>query len=646
MFEFVRTHNRLFQFLLLILVVPAFVLTGAYQGYRAMSNGGGGVATVDGHKITQAEWDAAQREQVDRIRRQAPNVDVRMFDTPAMRRQTLDNLVRERVLQTAAAKSHFVATGDRVLNVYMNDPQFAQFRTADGALDKEALRVALSSQGLTVGAFEQMLRQQLEQRQVMFGIGGTVFAPAAAASSAVDAMFQQREFQQQRFDTKDYLAKVSPTDTDIQAYYKDPANAAQFQSPEQASIEYVVLDVDAIKKTLTVPEKDLQEYYKANESRYTVPEERRASHILIKADKSAPAAERAAAKAKAEALLAEVKKNPANFADVARKNSQDGGSAQNGGDLDFFARGAMVKPFEDAAFALKPGGISDVVESDFGYHIIQVTQARGGDKKPLEQVRAEIEDEIKKQLAQAKFSELAVDFTNTVYEQPDSLKPAADKLKLPIQTAQGITRTAGPAAKGPLASPKFLEALFKNDVLRNKKNTEAVDAGASQLISARVVNYSPAATQPLAEVSARVKEKLVARQAAALARKEGEARLAELRKAPETALADAPQLVSRAQPRDVAKPVVDAVLKAPAAKLPAIEGVDLGDQGYVIAKVTKVLGRDPVAADPVRAQGQYAQAWAAAEAQAYYAALKTRYKVDVHPAAGAAEEAAASAAGN
>jgi peptidyl-prolyl cis-trans isomerase D len=645
MFEFVRTHNRLFQFLLLVLIVPAFVLTGAYQGYRSMA-GSGGVAVVDGHKITQAEWDAAQRDQIDRYRRQAPNVDVRMFDTPAVRLQTLDNLVRERVLQTAALKSNFTATPDRVLNVYMNDPQFAQFRGAGGGFDKEALTIALSAQGMTVAGFEQTLRQQLEMRQVMFGIGGTVFAPAAAASGAIDAMFQQREFQQQRFDPKDYLAKVSPSDADIQAYYKDPAHAAQFMSPEQASIEYVVLDVEAIKKTLTVPEDKLREYYKENEKRYAVAEERRASHILIKADKSAPAAERAQAKAKAEALLAEVKKNPASFADVARKNSQDTGSALNGGDLDFFGRGAMVKPFEDAAFALKPGGISDVVESDFGYHIIQVTQARGGETKSFDQVRPEIEDEVKKQLAQARYSDAAVEFTNMVYEQPDSLKPVADKLKLPIQTAQGVARTAGPAAKGPLASPKFLEALFSNDALRNKKNTEAVDAGSSQLISARVVTYSPAAMKPLAEVTASVKEKLVAKQAAALARKEGEARLAELRKAPETALTGAAQVVSRAQARELPKPLIDAVLKAPAAKLPAVDGVDLGDQGYVIVKVTKVLGRDPMAADTVRSQGQYAQAWAAAEAQAYYAALKSRYKVDVHPGTAAAEEAAASGTGN
>ena len=644
MFEFVRTHNRLFQFLLLILIVPAFVVTGV-QGYRTMQSGGAGVATVDGHKITQAEWDAAHREQVDRVRRQAPNVDPRMFDTPAMRQQTLDTLVRDRVLQTAAVRSNFIATRERLQQIFFNDPQFASFIKPDGTLDKPALEGVLSSQGLTWDGFIALLGKQLESQQVLYGVGGTAFAPATAASGAIDAMFQQREFQQQRFDTKDYLSKVSPTDAEIEAYYKDPVNASQFKSPEQANIDYVVLDLDAVKKGITVSDKDLHDYYEANKAiRYSVPEERRASHILIKADKSAPAAERSAAKAKAEALLAEVKKNPASFAEVARKNSQDTGSAANGGDLDFFGRGAMVKPFEEAAFALKPGAISDVVESDFGYHVIQLAQVRGGEVKPFDQVRAEVEDEVKRQQAQTGFSAASLEFTNLVYEQGDSLKPAADKLKLGVQSAKNVTRTPAPGAKGPLASPKFLEALFSKNALQDKHNTEAVDVGGNQLVSAHVVSYSPAATQPLAEVSARIKEKLVAKQAAALARKEGEARLAELRKAPETALAAAPQLVSRAQAQDIAKPVVDAVLKAPATKLPAFEGVDLGDQGYVVAKVTKVLGRDPVAADPVRAQSEYARAWAAAEAQAYYVALKTRYKVEVTPQAAVPEDAAASAA--
>ncbi|HEV7914373.1 MAG TPA: SurA N-terminal domain-containing protein [Albitalea sp.] len=639
MFDFVRTHTRLFQFILVLLIFPSFVFFGI-QGYSRFTEGGKTVvATVAGRDITQAEWDAAHRDQIERVRRQMPGIDAKMFDTPQMRQQTLDTLVRERVMLAAADKLHLLTTDDRLLRLFTSDPQFAQLRNPDGSVNKEFL----AAQGMSSEMFAQRLRQDLTLRQVMQGVNGTVFAPNAAAAPSFDAFFQQREAQVQRFDTKDYLAKVTPTDADIEKYYKDPAHAAQFQAPEQADIEYVALDLDSLKKSVTVPEDDLKKYYSENEARYSTPEERRASHILIKADKSAPAADRAKAKARAEALLAEAKKNPSAFAELAKKNSEDPGSAERGGDLDFFGRGAMVKPFEDAAFALKPGELSGIVESDFGYHIIQTTGARGGEKKSYEQVRAEIEDEVRKQLAQKKFSEVAVDFTNVVYEQADSLKPAVDKFKLELKKAQNVKRTPTPGSTGPLASPKFLDALFARDTIANKRNTDAVETAPNQLVSGRIVQYAPAHTLPLGDVKDKVREKVAAQMAAAQARKEGEARLAELKKSPQTALPGEAQVVSRATAKDLPRPVVDAVLRANPAELPALLGVDLGDAGYIVTRVTKVLGRDPIAADAGRAQAQYAQAWGDAETQAYYAALKSRLKVDLKEKAHAADAASAAA---
>ena len=630
MFEFVRTHTRILQFILLILIVPSFVVFGI-QGYSRLSDGANAtVATVAGQKITQSELDAAHRRQIDMLRNQMPNVDVKMFDTPQMKRNTLDSLVREKVLLVAADKAGYETTDERLLREYMTNRQFDQFRKPDGGLNVAALEGALAAQGLSKQGFDRLKREELAMRQVQAGIAGTVFAPATAASGAIDAMFQQREVQVQRFDTKDYLSKVNPSQADIEAYYKDPAHVAEFQTKEKADIEYVVLDLEAIKKGIKVPEEELKKYYTENEKSFTVPEERRASHILIKVEKDT-ADERAKAKAKAEALQAELTKNPAAFADIARKNSQDPGSAEKGGDTDLFiGRGDTDKAYEDALFALKkPGDLSPVTETKEGFYILQLKAARGGDKRSFESVRAEIEQERKKQLAQAEFSKDATDFTNLVYEQADSLKPAADRLKLEVRTAKGVTRTPAADAAGPLASPKLLEALFSADALRNKRNTEAVETSASTLVSARITQYSPAATPPLAEVSAKVREKVVAIQAAALARKEGEARLAALRQTPTTDLGSPPMTVSRAQAKDLPRPVVDAVLKAPANPLPAVTGVDLGNDGYAVARVLKILGRDPIAADATQASAQYAQSWAAAEAQAYYAALKSRFKVEV-----------------
>ncbi len=408
--------------------------------------------------------------------------------------------------------------------------------------------------------------------------------------------------------------------------------------PEQARIEYVVLDLQTLQKGVTVSDDELKRYYAENASRYTAAEERRASHILIKADKDMAAADRQKARAKADALLEQLRKSPGQFAELARKNSDDPGSAERGGDLDFFGRGAMVKPFDDAVFAMKPGEISNVVESEFGFHIIQLTGQRGGEKKSFDSVRAEIEAEVKKQLAQKRYAEAAEQFTNTVYEQSDSLQPAIDKLKLEKRSAM-VQRAPAPGATGPLASAKLLEAVFGNDAVRNKRNTDAVEVGPNQLASARIVEYMPARTLPLAEVKDQVRERLVGQQAAALARKEGQALLAQLQKTGDTALPET-AVIGRIGSQGMPRSLIDAVLAADAGKLPAPVGVDLGDQGYIVAKVTQVLPRDPSLGNEQAMQSQYAQAIASAEMQAYYAALKTRYKAEIKPRVAAAAASA------
>jgi peptidyl-prolyl cis-trans isomerase D len=636
MFDFFRRHTKALQFVLVLLVFPSFVFFGI-QGYsRFAGNDQQTVAHVAGHPVSVAELDAALRDRVERARRQMPTLDPKLFETPEMKSIALDGVIRERVMLAAADRMHLLTTDDRLERTFKSDPEFASLRNPDGSVNRDTL----TALGMSSEAFAERLRQDLSRRQVTEPITSSAIAPAAAASAALEAMYQQREIQVERFDAKDQLAKAAPSDAEVEAYYKD--HAAQFQAPEEAQVEYVVLDLDAVKKGIAVSEEDLRKYYTQNEKRYTSPEERRASHILVKADKDAPKGEREKARAKAETLLAEVRKNPDAFAEIARKNSDDEGSAAKGGDLDFFGRGQMVKPFEDAAFNLKPGEISGIVESDFGFHIVKVTGARGGEKKSFEAVRSQIEDEVRSQLVQKRFADAAVEFGDIVYEQPDSLKPAADKFKLEVRTAQHVTRTPRPGQSGALANPALLEALFSAESTRDKKNTKAIDIGANQLAAARVVQYSPAHLLPLAEVKDKVREQLTASKAAALAAKVGSERLAKLQANPNEPFTGATVTVSRAQPRDLPRPLLDAVVKAPVAKLPAFVGVSLGNEGYAIAKIIKTAGRDPVVADPTKAMNQYAQVWTEAEAQAYYAALKSRFKVSVNEAALATRDAAAS----
>lgn len=627
MFDFVRKHTKIMMFLMFLLIIPAFVLVGI-NGFRSMNAGGETVAKVGSFSIKQDQWDAAHRNEVDNMRRSQPNVDAKLLDTPEARYSTLERLVRERVLSDAAADAHFTSTNARLAHELQQNPVIAALRKPDGTLDMARYRELVGAQGMTPESFEARVRQDLSLRQVETGITDTALASAGQAAVALNAFFERREVQLANFLPADYKAEVNLTDADLDTYYQ--ANQKQFQAPESASIEYVVLDLDSVKKTITLSDSDLKSYYDQNAGQLSGKEERRASHILINAPKSMSDADRAKAKEKAMALLAQVRKAPDSFADVAKKNSQDPGSAPNGGDLDFFARGAMVKPFEEAVFSMKKGDISDLVESDFGYHIIKLTDVKSPKQKSFEELKPSIEAELRGQQAQRKFAEVADAFTNGVYEQSDTYKQIADKLKLEVKTASNVLRTPGPETKGVLANPKLLTALFSPDSVEKKRNTEAIDTGANQLVSARITQYAPAHVLPLAEVKEAVRARLTAIRTTELAKKDGAAKLQAWTAQPDSAKLGAVTVVARDQGQSVAPAILDQVMHADTSKLPAWVGVDLGNQGYAVVRVNKVLERTAPAEDRAKQErSQFSQWVASAESQAYYKLLQARYKVQI-----------------
>ena len=626
MFDFIRKHTKWTMALLFLLIVPSFVLVGMNSNPTTAK--GAVVARVDGTDITQPEWDQEHLKEVDRLRASMPTLDAKLLDSPEARFATLERMVRDRVVAVAANKLKLSTSDQHLARELQNSPEIVALRRADGSLDMERYRQLLGAQGMSPEMFEANVRADLSRRQVLAGIAGSVMGSNAAADLALNAFFEKREIQVARFDAVTYAAKLNPSDADLEQYYK--TNEKLFQAPEQASIEYVVLDLETVAKGITVNEADLKTYYEQNASQLAGAEERRASHILITAPATAPAAVREEAKARAQALLASVQKAPDTFADLARKNSQDPGSAPNGGDLDFFAKGAMVKPFEDAVFSMQKGDVSAVVASDFGFHIIKLTDIKTPKPRSFEEMKPTLEADLKKQQAQKKFSETAEAFSNGVYEQSDSLKPVADRLKVDIRAAASVMRQPAKEATGPLANAKFLNALFSPDSIEKKRNTEAIDLGANQLVAGRIVNYTPAQTRPLAEVKEGVRQRWLLQQGAEAARKEGVDKLAAWKASPDGAALAKPVLVSRDQTQQLPAPIVDAALRANIGALPALTGVDLGSQGYAIVRVNKVVPRDPpVESAAKQERGQYAQQWASAETLAYYNGLKERFKAEI-----------------
>jgi peptidyl-prolyl cis-trans isomerase D len=627
MFDFVRNNTKIMMGILFLLIIPSFVLFGL-EGYSRFDDKGVAVAKVNGNKISQGEWDAAHKNEVDRIRASMPNIDVKMFDTPEAKYATLERLVRDQVVAAAAQKLQLVASDTRLARELQSIPAIAALRSPDGKLDMERYKQLAASQGMTPEMFELQMRADISNRQVIQGVQGSAFATLAQTQTAMNAFMQRREVQILNFPAADFIAKVSVSDADVQAFYDK--NSAKFQSAESADIEYVVLDIETIRQNIVLNEQDLKAYFEQNLQRLSSKEERRASHILITAAKDAPEAEKKIARAKAEELLKAVKAKPASFSDVARKNSQDPGSAVKGGDLDFFGRGAMVKVFEDAAFSMKKSDISDIVESEFGYHIIQLTDIKAPKAQSFESMRPALEADLKKQQAQRKYAEMAETFSNTVYEQSDSLKPTADKLKLSVQKAIKVARNAesqNPQSKNLLSHPALLQALFSEASLQKQRNTEAVEVAPNTLVSARVVKHQAAAALPLSEVKDLVKRSLTQEKAADMAKAQGEQKVAALKTSADGL--PAAFVLSREKTQKQLPQVVDAVLRADPNKLPAVSGVDLGAQGYAVIRVTKLLPPEDNKELMKQAQQQFTQLWGSAETMAYLAELKALLKTEI-----------------
>ncbi|WP_396432674.1 SurA N-terminal domain-containing protein [Limnohabitans sp.] len=625
MFDAIRNNSRILMGVLVLLIIPSFVLLGV-QGYNNNETGAV-VAKVAGLEITQQEWDAAHQQGVDRIRAAVPNLDVKLLGSPEARYATLERLVNDRLMGVAADKQLLVTSDQRLANYLQQDPSIASLRGPDGKLDMDRYRQLAAGQGMTTEMFEARVRRDLSSQLVLSSLQTSALASRQQTDIALQAFLQRSEVQIEKFEPLTFVGRVQVGDAELESFYK--SQSERFRTQESADVEYLVLEAAALAKNIQLPEQDIRTYYEQNLQKLTGQEQRRASHILVTALKDAPQAERTQARAKAEAMLADLRKDPSRFAQLARDNSDDPGSASNGGDLDFFAKGAMVKAFEEAAFALKKGDISSVVESEFGFHIIQLTDIKAPAAPSLESMRAQLEADLRDQLAKRQFAESAETFSDSVYVLADTYKPVADQLKLTVQQAQNVTRTPSSSTPMVLADPKLLEALFAQDSVSKQRNTAAVEVNSTTLVSARIVKHRPAAVQPFAEVKDLVRSLYVSEQAVVLAKAEGQKKLTEWQSQPDQAKLGPALVISRDTSPAQPTLLVEAALRANPSQLPALVGVDLGAQGYAVVRVNKLMPRTELnAQQDAQSREQFARLLGNAEAAAYLAHLREQFKVE------------------
>lgn len=623
MFDAVRNNKKIVQVFLALITLP-FAFFGV-ESYVRNFGDDGQVAKIGDMKISQQQFQQAMREQQERLRAQFGSLDPKMFDNPEARKAILDDMIDQRLLLQEANKRKLVVSDQAIRGTIVGIPAFQE----NGKFSPERYEAALRAQGMSPAGFEAQLRQDIALQLLAGALGQSGFVSTKANERLLALQTEQREVAEAQLPLATYLDKVKLEQDAAKKFYE--ANGKRFEIPEQVRVEYTVLSQEALGSQLSVSENEVKAWYDGHKDRYSQSEERRASHILIALEK---AGGKDKARTQAESVLAEVQKNPAAFAELARKHSQDPGSAEKGGDLGFFGKGAMVKPFEDAVFKQKEGEISGLVESDFGFHIIKVTGIHAAREKPLADVRAEIEGELKKGAATRRFAEAAEMFSNTVYEQSDSLKPAADRFKLAVKESGWLTRVPNPA-NGTLANEKLLTAVFSEEALKNKRNTEAVEIAPNTLVAARVVEHKPLSQQAFEAVRSDIEKELRQQEAIKLARQDGEAKLLALRKGEAVGVNWGPgRMISRLDAGRLPPSAAPAIFKADTAKLPAFVGAELPGAGYGLFKIGKVQAGE--ALDERSRQiltGQMRNVVMQEDVQAYLAALRSRYKVEVNQAA-------------
>lgn len=622
MFDLVAKYRKWIMIGLFVLIIPPFALFGIDSYFRD-GTGGQSVASVGGSDISEQEFAQALRDRQEALRNMsAGRVDPALLESPEQRAAVLDNLVRQRMLVQHAVRSGLTVTPDHLRAYIAQAPAFQE----NGQFSQERYQQFLKGRNWTATLFENQLRRDIMLTQLNEAYASTNFAPRTVTERVLRISEQQREVSRAVISPEKFIASVKLEEGAAKKYYDE--QQSEFRIPEQVRVEYVTLSGDTLPAAKVDPA-DAKKFYESNQRQFGVPEMREASHILITVDKAAAAGAKEKAHALAEQITAELRKDPSRFAELAKKYSQDPGSAAKGGELGSFPRGAMVKPFDDAAFSMKAGEISAPVESEYGYHIIRVTGITPAQMRSFEQARPEIEKELAKQVGGRAYAELAEKLNNVAFEQSESLKPAAELLGQAPQTSGWITRQRAEDAR--LNNPKLLQAIFSDDVLTNKRNTEAVELAPGTIVVARIAEHKPSAMQPFEQVKSAIEQKLTKTRTSQLAAQEGRQQLEQLRQGKEAHVQWAPaQLVSRADAKGLTDAQVRQVYKADTTKLPSYTGVEAAGGGYMLLRITKVV--NPAAVD--RAQQKslgdgLAQMLGEEQFAAYLASLKQKTKVRI-----------------
>lgn len=632
------------QLVLLVLILPSFVLIGV-SGYTNYVSGDEELVKVGNSSITQLEFEQARRNQLEQLQQTSQGgFDPAMLDNVPARTALLDSLIDRRVMIAMAEKERFTVSDTALRQAIASMPQLQ----VDGQFSAERYNQVLASAGLTTREFEQSQRAELALSRVLGPVGATAAVPEAVVDRLERALTEERSIRLIAFPSADYEKDLVISDEDVKAWYEK--NKQTLELPEQVRAQYLLLNEEAAMQNLPAPKtEDLQQYYEQNKARYVQPARVNVSHIQLNVPAGASDEQRAAAKAKAEEIAKKVQADKTTFAAVASAESQDAGTAKNGGKLGWITKGTWPEALEQAVFALGSGEISGAVEGPDGYHIFLANEVQPEKGESFDEAKDKVELEVRRQLGAERFADMATRLTSLVYDNPASLQPAADALGLKVKSAAGIARdrllpsdevgaNAASASEDAaiLDDQRVRRALFAPQALTEKQNSGVIEISPDTMVTVRVEEVIPAHVPELEKVKAQIVEVLKREKALAASEKAGREALAAFQSQQDKTEVPAgfgtPLEVSRIDAQGLGKPILDAAFAASGTDLPKYAGVT-GPQGFVVLRIEGAKDGEADAPMLATLPVELGQAWGRAEEQAVLKAMRVQADVKVLPEA-------------
>ncbi len=487
------------------IILGFIILTFAVAGIGSYSNSvDSSVADVNGEKISQDEFNKAYQAQRNRMAQQFGDMFETLSADPGymsnFRNGVVDSLINQKLVDQNSETLAIRVADQRIKSTIRNMPEFQ----VDGVFDNNRYLAMINQAGFYQSSdFRDYLRTEMTRRQITQALVTSEFSLPYQESIFTALQNQQRDIRFATINAEQFKATIELTDEEVNDYYL--ANQSRFENQEQVKVNYITLDVSDIAKTIVLTDADVEAYYQNNINQYREEEQRRVAHILIEVGD-----DEADAKARAEALLVKINAGE-DFATLAKENSADTFSGENGGDLDWIDAGVMDPAFDEAAFALiDVGSVSDVVKTEFGFHIIKLTDYKAEKVQSLDEVREELVAKAKKEKAQDKFFELQQEVARLSFEFPDSLDDAANAINATVKTSNWLTRGTNAA---PFDVSNVVETAFSDIVVSEQLNSDIVVVSDNLAIVMRLNEYQEASVKALTEVSGQIKAILIAQKA-------------------------------------------------------------------------------------------------------------------------------------